>query len=223
MQAIAARMDFDQAVAIFNAAFNPNNRPDVDVVHMFRITQADIRLEQPILATSTQITFPVLSNIQNQAQQFNTEIRLPLQDSFVPTSIGMFLALPSSTADTTFQLYPYANPFIFPNAVNYRSIYNGTLKIMINNDQLLKNWMIQRHWKANQTQQTAAAGAGSPVDQIDGMEDGFVPMQPFVLLQGSQDLQITVNMPVAPAAVDANARMIMIFRGLQAQNSTVVN
>lgn len=233
MRGIEAREDFNTAVQIFNNAFNPmtlangqpnpNYSPYFDSVSAFRLSQSALRLEQPCVATSTQYLFPVLTNIQNQAQAFNTEIRLNIQDSFVPTHVGFFLALPGSTTDTTFKLMTYPNPVILTNFLQMQAYYNGTMSIMINNVQYTQKWDLMRHWQTNQTQQTAALGAGSPEDQFAGSDDGFYPMQPFILLIGSQNIQINITLPVSPTAVDANSRLVVIFRGVLAQNSTVVN
>jgi len=232
MNSIAARDDFNIAAKIFNNAFNPfvlsngqqnpNYNPNFDAVTAFRLSQSTLRLEQPTSIASTLYNFPVLVNIQNQAQAFNTEIRLQQQDSFVPTHIGFFLALPGSTTDTTFKLMTYANPFILTNAAQMQAYYNGTLSIMINNVQYTQKWDLWRHWQTNQTQQTAALGAGSPEDQYLGSDDGFYPMQPFILLIGSQNIQLNINIPAAPTAVDANSRLVVMLRGILAQNSTVV-
>lgn len=233
MNSIAAREDFNTAVQIFNNAFNPmylangamnpNYNPAFDSVAAFRLSQSVLRLEQPTVATSTVYTFPVLTNIQNQAQAFNTEVRLNIQDSFVPTHVGFFLALPSGLNDTTFKLMTYPNPFVLTNFLQMQAYYNGTMAIMINNVQYTQKWDLWRHWQTNQTQQTAALGAGSPEDQFLGSDDGFYPMQPFILLIGSQNIQVTINLPVSPTAVDANSRLVIMFRGILAQNSTVVN
>jgi hypothetical protein len=224
MNPIAARMDFEQAVNIFDKAFNPTGNPKNNVVDLFRMTQSDLRLEQPFTTTNNLLTFPVLNNIQNQqGGQFITEIRLAQQDSFVPTRIGIFMGLPSSATDTSFKLYPYPSPFIFTNAAAMEAFYSGTMLWTMNNDKLIKNWLLMRHRKTNQTQQTAAYGAGSPLDQMDMDEDGFVPMQPYCLIIGSQDIQIQMSLPLAPTAVDANTRIVLLLRGVVAQNSTVVN
>jgi hypothetical protein len=224
MNAIAARMDFEQSVKIFDRAFNPTGNPKNNVVDLFRMTQSDLRLEQPFTTTNNLLTFPVLNNIQNQqGGQFNTEIRLAQQDSFVPNRIGIFFGLPTSSTDTSFKLYPYPSPFVFTNAAAMEAFYSGTMLWTMNNDKLLKNWLVMRHRKTNQTQQTALYGAGSPLDQMDMDEDGFVPMQPYCLILGSQDIQIQISLPLAPTAVDANTRIVMLLRGVIAQNSTVVN
>lgn len=233
MNSIAAREDFRIAAQIFGNAFNPpqlsngqpnpNYRSDFDPVTAFRLSQSALRLEQPTTNTSTQYNFPVLVNIQNQAQAFNTEIRLNQQDSFIPTHVGFFLALPSGTTDTTFKLMTYPNPVVLTNATQMQAYYNGNLSIMINNVQYTQKWDLQRHWQTNQTQQTAALGAGSPEDQFNGADDAFYPMQPFILLIGSQNIQLNITLPASPTTVDANSRLVIILRGILAQNSTVVN
>lgn len=238
MNGIEAREDFKNVVQIFDNAFNPrfvfNQQANAwqpnpkyqavwDPVSAFRLTQSTVRMEQPLSTQTNRYTFPILNNIQNQGQQFNTEIRLAQQNTFVPTHIGFFLGYPSSTTDTTFKPYAYPNQFVSAQPVQEQAVYNGQLTIMIQNVQYLQNWDLWRHWKANQTQQTAALGAGSPQDEFSGADDGWYPMQPFVLMIGSQDIQININIPVTPTAVTENARLILMFRGVLSQQSTVVN
>ena len=40
---------------------------------------------------------------------------------------------------------------------------------------------------------------------------------------GSQSIEITVKVPVAPTAVTTNGRLVIMMRGVLGQNSTVVN
>lgn len=219
MNAIAARDDFAHAVAVFQQAF-----PGVDVVNQFKLTQSELRLEQPLVANQNQYTFQILDNQPGAGGQiFNTEIRLRQQDTFVPTYLGVFIALPTGTADATFRLYSYPNQFIFTNAVQMRALYNGQIKIMVNNYQYTYGWGLQRHWCSNQTQQTAAFGAASPEDENDFADDAMFPMQPFVLFGGAQNVQINIILPAAPTAVDANSRYVMRFFGVLGQNSTPVS
>ena len=233
------REDFKTAVKIFNNAFNPrtivqngqtvNNPkfdPEWDAVSAFKLTQSVLRLEQPFVNSSATYNFPVLSNIQNQAQQYPSEIRLNLQDSFVPTRLGVYVALPSGAADTTFPLFTYFNPSVFgaADAIAMTGLYNGQLKLMINNVQYINGWGLYKHQVINQTQQLVAAKtAGDAVEQIDGSSDGMYPMQPFTLLLGSQNIQLSIQLPNALSAVTANSRLVLIFEGVLAQNSTVVN
>lgn len=219
MNGIAARMDFEHGKQMFERAF-----PGTDVVEQFKLTQSDLRLEQPIQANNNLYTFPVMVNILSQnGSIFNTVVRLNNQDTFLPQYVGIFLANPDSAVDTKFNLFTYVNQIAFPAApAEMNRLYNGQFKMMVNNKQLVNGWMTKRHYYVPQTQQTAAFGAGSPgYDQLDGSQDGFYPMQPYVIISGSSNLQINVTLPVAPSTVDAFSRLVVVFRGLLAQNSTV--
>jgi hypothetical protein len=231
---IVLREDFKAAAKIFNNAFNPmylspgvkNPKYDAnwDAVTAFKLTQSELRLEQPLVANTSTFLFPVLSNIQNQAQQFPSEIRLNLQDSFVPTRLGVYVALPSSATAINFILYTSFNPTVFANAVAENAFYNGQLKLMINNSQYINGWGLARHKWIGQTQQVVSPLVATDVqEEFDGANSGMYPVQPFVLLLGSQNIQLTIQLPAAITAVDANARIVLRFEGVLAQNSTVVN
>lgn len=214
---IAGRQDFDLAVNIFRNATGSQNP-----VEQFRLTQSRLRLEQPIVTTSTSYRFPVLNNIQNQGTPFNTEVRLNMQDTFVVTHVGIYVGLPTSATDAAYPLQSFFNPFLFTNDGPMEVVYNGTLKLLINNSQIIQNWPLAWHKHVPQTQQTQAVGADSPRDEFDGSDFGIQPMQPFVLLGGAANIELTVNLPLAPTAADANSRLIICFDGILAQNSTVI-
>lgn len=215
---IIARDDYAIAHDIFvNVALMDPKR--------IRMTSGDIRVEQPLTANTNQYTFPVLVNIQNQAQPFPSEVRLQQQDTMCVTQFGFFLANTAGSTDCAFQLSTYPNPVKFPTSyTQLNTIYqNGRLLLTIDNDVYIKQWGAFRHYKAPFTQQTAPVGAGSPIDQLDGVEDGFYPMQPFILLTGASDIQLNLNMNlVSPTTVDPNTRMVIIMRGFLAQMSTVI-
>lgn len=238
---IEAREDFINVVKIFDNAFNPrvvfNPKlnawvanptfdPMWDAVSAFRLTQQTVRMEQPMIAGTTLYNFPILNNIQNQsAGQNPTEIRLAQQDTFVPTHVGFFLVYGDAedVNDNTFKLNTYPNQVLSAQPTQETAFYNGWLNIMINNVQYTSNWDLWRHWKTNQTQQTAALGAGSPEDQLDGSEDGWYPMQPFVLMIGTQNIKINITLPQNPPnAVTAGGRLVLMFRGVLGQNSTAM-
>lgn len=222
VSSIAARDDFYNAAEIFRRSFGMDS---IDAtINAYKLTQSTLRLEQPLLANQNTYAFPILNTETGPGGViFNTELRLRQQDTFVPTHIGLFLCVPASSTDATFRLYGYPNQFIFTNALQMRSLYNGDLRIMVNNYQYMYSWDLQRHWISNQTQQTAAFAAGSPEDQDDFSADGFYPMQPYVLFGGAQNVQVSIRLSNAPTAVDANSRYVMMFRGVLAQNSTPVS
>jgi len=219
MNTISARLVFENVVA--NIMRNFANEPNFDI-NNFRLTMSTIRLESALIAANTNFNFQLLAN-QAQPAIFPTEKRLNLQDSMIPSEVGFFVALTTGATDTAYRLQSYLNPFIFTNAAAMQALYNGSLFIAVNQVIVLKDWDLWRHWKANQTQQTAAAGAGSPIDQQDLSTDGFYPMEPNVSLVGSMNYNINIALPGAMATVDANSRGILMFRGILAQNSTVVS
>jgi hypothetical protein len=93
----------------------------------------------------------------------------------------------------------------------------------VNNDVVIPYRGLFNHWYKPQTQQTAALGAGSPGDQIRGAEDGMITFEPNAILIGSKGYQPQIVLPAAMASAAQFLRCILIFRGILAQNSTVVS
>lgn len=218
MNNVAGRMIYDNAKKALYRAFAGTN-PNLNI-EQFKLTQSFIRLEQNIAVGTTNYNFPLLSN---QAAATNTEQRLNLQDSFVISEIGMYLALPTSATDATYRLTTNASPFIFTQFAQNRIFYNGKLTISVNNNTILPAWDLQRHYYSPETQQTAAFGAASPIDQLRSEVDGMYACEPNIVLVGSKNYQIGIQLPAGLTAIDANSRVILMFRGILAQNSTVVS
>jgi hypothetical protein len=216
MNNAAARMNFD------NAKRAIDNINGAGSWKQYKLTQSYLRLEVALAANASQFTFNVLTNQPPpNGVIFNTEQRMNLQDTFIPNEIGFFLGLPTGVNDATYLLRTFPNPFVFANAANYGTLYNSKLQIAVNNNILIPAWDMQRHWVTNQTQQVAAPPAIT--DQRNGMNDGLYPFEPNVALIGSKNTVITLQLPAIMAAVDANVRAILYFRGVLAQNSTVVS
>ena len=87
----------------------------------------------------------------------------------------------------------------------------------------MPNWDLFKHYNAPETQQTQALGVASPADQVRGSFDGFYPVEPNIVLIGSKNNVIAINLPAGLATVQANSRIVVIARGITAQNSTVVS
>jgi hypothetical protein len=192
-------------------------------------TMADLILEQQLLTTLTNYTFPVLTNDNGPSgSRFNTEIRLELQDVFVASSWGVFLLEPASVADATFIAQTYPNKLVFVTAgesVALETIYNAYFSITVNNDVILPKWSASRHRMVPQTQQTALiAGVqnANPYAQIDLSQDGFVPVEPNVLFVGSKGYRIVLTLPAGLAAVGPFTRARVHYRGVNCQNTTII-
>jgi hypothetical protein len=216
MNSLDARMIFDNARSVVAKAFGP------EAVAQMVLTMSTLRLEQPLVAGQNLYTFPVLRQ-DTVGGVFNTEIRLKQQDSFFISHLMYYLLLPSSATDTACLPLTYESPALSgADAVPLRALWNGTLQMTLANYKYVYNWDLLRHYYAPQTQQTAPLGAGSPTDQKRLIEDGFSAVEPMVTLMGTEDNQIQVQLAAPPASFPANARIGLMLRGVNAQNSTPV-
>ena len=215
-------MSYENSIRALMKAFKLSS-PE-DLLSVVKLTQGSLRFEQALVAGQTLYTFPVLDN---QAVFSNLEDRLKLQDSFVINSIFIGTGAPASSTDNTFLPDTYANQIKYgagPAAALQAWWNAGNLKITVNNDIITPKWDLFRHYNANQTQQTAALGAGSPMDQDRGSFDGWYPMEPNVVLIGQKDTTLEITLKGAGlTSVLANSRGIIMVRGYLAQNSTVVS
>lgn len=190
-----------------------------------KLTQSFLRTENQLVVNKTQFKFPVLSNQNNESGTiFNTEQRMVQQDSFVAALWGVFLSNPASNVDAAAKLCAYPNPIVFSAAAAAaaETIYNSIFTLAVNNDIILPVWDVSRHREVPETQQTAAFGAGSPVDQIDLSSTGFFPIEPNIVFIGSKNSVLNLILPAALATVDSFERISVIFRGVLAQNSTIL-
>lgn len=214
---INSREVFKNAMALMTAQNIP-----FDVA---KLTQSDLILENQLQANVNQFNFKVLVNQPNNVgAPFNTEIRLNQQDSFVAASWGVFLSNPASNTDASAPQFSYPNAFVFgaAAAAAAETIYNSTFQLSVNNTIILPVWSASRHRSVQQTQQTAAFGPASPIDQIDLSSDGFVPVEPNLVFIGSKNNVLTLNLPAPLAAVTAFERIRVHYRGVLAQNSTII-
>jgi hypothetical protein len=209
----------------------------VDMVQMagldpkqVKLTQSDIILEQVLSQALTQYQFPVLSNDNGPSgTKFNTEIRLNQQDSFIVSAWGFFILAPSSATDATFVPQSFPSPLVFTGAgvsAALNTLYNSYCKITVNGEVVYPVWHLSRNFLVPQTQQSAAiAGVTNAIaySELDGSSDGFCPTEPNMVLIGSKGYIITITLPVAfSAALPANTRGRIHYRGLLAQNSTII-
>lgn len=221
---VNARLVYENAVKICNKSSVP--------VASSKLTQSFLRLEQVMSLTKTQYQFPILVNNNGPANTlFPTETRLNQQDSIICSAWGFGFGIPTSATDTSFLYlsYPNGNAPAFSTAlaaVAAQTVYNSYFNIAVNNTIILPAWDVLRHRVANQTQNGVIVTAQTilPVDQFDGSSDSFFPVEPNLVWIGSQNIVINLIMPASFGTLQAGglARMIMIFRGLLAQNSTII-
>lgn len=199
-----------------------------DVSHAV-LTQGYLRSEVAMSTSSANYHVPVLVNDSTNGAPFATEQRLALQDIFVVSAIGIFVAAPAASTTTAFPLLSYPNSTTFSTsgaATALYNLYNGNLNITVNNQQILPTWDIFRHYFVPQTQNGVGVTAETvfPIDQIDASENAFGAAEPNILLNGASNIQANITLPGAISTLQASTapRIVVIWRGIKCQNVTSV-
>lgn len=189
------------------------------------LSQSYLRSEVAMSTSVTSYQIPILVNSQ-QGNNFVTNNFLALQDAFVVSSIGIFVSIPASSTTTAFSLYTYPNATAFStsgaSAALY-NLYNGKMTVTVNNKQIVPSWDLYKHLYVPQTQQGAASTA-TTIDQNDASEFGYYPVEPNLVFVGSKNNVISLDLPAAIGTLQASVapRIVVIFKGLLAQNCTPV-
>lgn len=181
----------------------------------YKLTQSYLRLEQAIVAGITTYRFPVLVT-ETQTGIFTTEKRLNLQDSFVTSSIliGTYVS-----ASATGEILTWEDPAAYSTSgadVAVKALYNGSLEIKVNNDVLTPDWDVWRHYD-----RPASPLVSNDPTANNGIT-GFFPMEPNIILVGAKNNKVSINLPEGIGTVQANSRIVLLLRGILAQNTTVV-
>ena len=97
------------------------------------------------------------------------------------------------------------------------------MSVVVNNRQIVPSWDIYRHLYVPQTQQLAASTATTQ-DENDATEFGYYPVEPNIVLVGSKNNVISLELPGAISVLQASVapRIVVIMRGILAQNVTPV-
>lgn len=233
---ISARATFDHARRMFVNAFKDKFGGNIlaceQWVNNLKLSQSEIRLEVQLTTGGNVFAFGVTPNQQATGGNapFNTENRLQLQDSLCVSEYGIFVAKPASATDTTYKLLTYGNAQVFSTsnvatALDGTFYSNGSFALKANNDVVIPYRGLFNHRYVPQTQGGVGITAQTvfPQDQVRGAEDGFVTAEPNVVLIGSKNYVPQIVLPASLAAVETYQRAILIFRGVLAQNSSVVS
>jgi hypothetical protein len=213
-----ARLVFDNAKNLVNnAGFSAGQAV---------LSQSYIRSEVAMSTSTTSYQIPILVNSTGANTNFATNQLLQLQDAFVVSSIGVFVSIPAASTTTAFPLYTYPNASAFTTAgaaAALYNLYNGKLSVVVNNRQIVPAWDLYRHLYVPQTQQGAASTA-TTIDENDATEYGYYPVEPNIVLVGSKNNVISLELPGAISTLQAATapRIVVIMRGILAQNVTPV-
>ena len=217
-----ARSIYDNAVALMLAN-------DLNITHA-RLTQSFLRTEILCATSATQFTVPLVVTNNSNTTIRQSEKRLNLQDLFVMSELFIGTLIAPSATGTTNKLYTYEAPAAFTTAnasTSLLQLYNGTFQVLNDGINIFPAWDIQRNYKVQRTQQASNVyySGATPVttlDSLDGSDDGFVPVEPNLLINGGGNMQATINLAGALTAVQANSYFVVIMRGILAQNVTSV-
>lgn len=227
----SARESYNIARDILYNAFRNDFKTDIDCwnwVNARKMSQGEIRLEVQLNATNNIFKFALTPNQANTSNvTFNTENRLQLQDTLIASEYGLFVGQPADQTDTDWELKTNGNPVTFGATdgaiLNSRFYSHGYFEMKVNNDVILPYRGLSNHLYKGETQQTAALGAGSPADQIRLSEDGYITLEPNMLLIGSKGYVPQIILPEALGGTFAYTRAVLIFKGILAQNSSSVS
>lgn len=196
------------------------------------LVQHTLRSEVALNTTSTAFHLPILTNDQqNGTNTYLTENRLQLQDIFVVNQIGFFVAAPASATDTAFKLSTFGDVQIFTTsgaAAAINGMYaNGSLRYTNNQRVVLPFWDLQRHYNAPITQSFdkpyySASNTQAFASSQNGCVDGFYPVEPSIIFNGAGNIDLNVILKGNLAAIQANSRIVCMFRGILLQNASGV-
>jgi hypothetical protein len=196
------------------------------------LSQSYLRMEANMSTSQTQYNFDVLVN-DNNNPAFVTKQALNLQDSFIVSDIGVFIGMPftGNTTEARVKLYSYPDitQFATPLFTNLLALYNGSLSLTVNQRVIVPSWDLMRHYKAPITQSgysPTGTAIGSLQNSDNLSDDAFYAVEPNIVLVGSKKNQLQITLPQALATIPttpATGRIVLIFRGLLAQNVTSVN
>jgi hypothetical protein len=192
------------------------------------LTPSTLRFELQLLTTKAQYIFGITTvNNGPAGSLFNTEVRLNQQDSFITSYLQLAIGEPSSAIDATWPDHFYPSPAVFAGVGESSAleiVYKSQLKITVNNKVVLPTLHTGRFRNVPFAQQVAAAANQNGIarDMADHSADGMLTEVPSIVLIGSSNNLVEIDMPNAPAVVGANTRIVLMAHGLLAQNSTII-
>lgn len=225
-----ARFDFDKIKKSYNEIGKGN----------IRLTQSALVLIQDIDSTKSNYTFPVLEN-DNATGIKPEEVRLNQNDSFIATSLGVYLLAKETNERLPVGAYIYTTHSpVYQEALAFRSqpLYDGYLRVSINNINYVDKYDLRKHEKVQKTQfnnRGAVNLTGSTFADTDLNNDGIFSIAPMITFEGSKKNQIDIVLPYAMQSgaefsvtdnIGTTRTFIvysigLVWRGLLAQNGSV--
>ena len=200
-----------------------------------RLTQSNLVLTKPISGSTTTYSFDVLDSQVSTLQ--NNEIRLNQNDEFIITRIALYAQGIANTGATKLLSYaPFENDA--SQAGTLQALFDGYLKISVNNIVYLDKWSTRRHEFVPQAQYkdfvaatAALTSQNAQIPEFNGSQSGVVEVEPLITLSGAKKSTIELFLPSAiTGSTFTNAsnkadsyslvvdRVCLVLHGLNAQN-----
>jgi len=196
------------------------------------LSQSYLRSEIQLTATRSQYQFGINTN-QIAAGQvlYPSEQRLNLQDSFFVSNVGYYFRnLSAAGGNLSSRLYTAPSGQFYGSGgvtalTTQDTLWDGNLSLAVNNRTIVPSWDLWRHFEQPNEQfpvfGSAIAGSQFPVDDEGyGSQSGMYPCEPMWILDGSYDsiCNVTFNNSIATAIGSNTIHMVLILRGILAQN-----
>lgn len=186
----------------------------------------------PIANSTSLYKFQLKSDQNILAPQI--EQRIDRNDVFIAHRIGYGIMPVVSGNFNRALMATYPNNTVFPAVVgppaftpdHLQVFWNARLSLKVGNTVFIPNYDTRNFYYAPETQKSAATN----YDQVDGQMDGFVDWTPQIILSGSANIELNVEVPldstIAVANLNANTTnyLVAYFRGflIKEVNSTVM-
>jgi hypothetical protein len=200
-----------------------------------RLTQSDLVLIRAIDPTTTNYRFPVLEN--EAAIVYPDEVRLNINDEFSITHLGIYFGVAiteeEKPGDVPVQYQTHVPVNLESKGKILKGLFNGYLKVDVNNVNYVDKWNIKKHEMITETQFCDETPGVYPATQPnnDLKADGIFPVTPNIVLSGAKknDVQIFLPRSISPFTftwqtktngVKLNFNYIVVhLRGFLAQNA----
>lgn len=205
-----------------------------------RLTQSSLLLIQAIDPNKTVYNFDVLES--QTANILPQEIRLNINDEFITTDIGVYLYGNIGFGDPVSKTPIMLSYSPFETGADFLSVaplYDGQLKIGVNNIIYVEKWDLKKHNLVPRTQfDSFDAGLTIQASQpnMNYQDNGMFACDPMVTLSGAKKNEISISIAQAlkaatgswisqnsgaPQTVTITLDKIALFlRGLNAQNAS---
>jgi|GEM_PF-2578350 len=185
---------------------------------------------QTVLGTSQQYTWQVANNVNSNTGNLPTEVRVRVNDAFVPTKLGMYI---SKSADLTAgnlsaaRFYTWPNPTVFNGsgeAANLEGLYGGNslINFNLNNVDTTQFFATRPLRCVGMAQQGVQQGSGTNIagppatfgawqaDEQNRPDWGLIPFNGDCALNGSSNQKITLNMPAGLAMAGSTSNILTL-------------